>query len=309
MNKAKRSLRQSRNRRILRRIGRILLGAFAVSLILFGLFFWWVRTDEDRRLEEEIRLYEQYYPGLRDREQRIAKVVDYLQIRDNDIYRDIFYSDAPSLEAFLQGDLLAGQDTLPQGDLDRYTGEKAGRLLDKAGEIDARFREITRLLTERSGEALPPMTLPVEDAGYTQIGASTGMRMSPFLKVELFHSGLDILAPQETPVHATATGIVKSVARSRKGLGNIVEIEHEGRYRTRYGHLGDVKVSQGQRVRSGQVIGTVGMSGNSFVPHLHYEVLRDSLTLDPACYLFASVGATDYANMMFLSAHTGQSLD
>ena len=221
------SLRQGRNRRILRRAGRILLGAFALSLVLFGLFFWWVRTDEDRRLEEENQRYQQYYPGLRDRQQRISKAVDYLQIRDNAIYRDIFYSDAPSLKAFLQGDLLAGQDTLPQGDLDRYTAGKAGRLVEKAAEIDARFREITRLLTGRE-DPLPPMTLPIEDALYTQIGASTGMRMSPFLKVELFHGGLDILAPQETPVRATAEGVVRHVEHSRKGLGNTVEIEHEG---------------------------------------------------------------------------------
>lgn len=302
------SLRHSRNRRVLRRAGRILLGAFSVSLTLFGLFFWWVRTDEDRRLKEENERFEQYYPALRDRQERISKVVDYLQIRDNAIYRDIFYSDAPSLEAFLQGDLLAGRDTLPQGDLVRYTADKAGRLEEKAAGIDARFGEITRLLAERTG-ALPPMSLPVEDARYTQVGASTGMKMSPFLKVDLYHGGLDILAPQETPVLATAPGTVRSVEQSRKGLGNTVEIEHDSGYRTRYTHLGNMYVSRGERVRRGQRIGTVGMSGNSFVPHLHYEVLRDSLVLDPVCYLFASVGATDFANMMFLSAHTGQALE
>ena len=308
MSKGNTSLRHSRNRSILRKTGRILLGALSVSLILFGLFFWWVRTDEDRRLQEENQRFEQYYPELRDRQERISKVVDYLQIRDNAIYRDIFYSDAPSLEAFLQGDLLASLETLTQEDLSRYTEGKAGLLMEKAGEIDARFGEITRLLSERSG-GIPPMTLPVEEARYTQIGASIGMKMSPFLKVDLFHTGLDILAPQETPVLSTAAGTVRSVESSRKGLGNTVEIEHEDGYRTRYSHLGTMSVFRGERVRCGQKIGTVGMSGNSFVPHLHYEVRRDSLTLDPVCYLFASVGATDYANMMFLSAHTGQSLD
>lgn len=294
--------------RLLRKAGALLLGAVSVSLTLFGLFFWWVRTDTDRRLEAEIQRFEQYYPELLRRQERVSNVVDYLQIRDNAIYRDIFYADAPSLEMFLQGDLLAVSDTLPQGNLVRYAADKADRLLGTAGEIDGRFREIARLIDDRTG-ALPPLALPIEGASYTQIGASTGLKMSPFLKVDLHHDGLDILAPQETPVRAAAAGTVRSVVQTRKGQGNSVEIEHPGGYRTRYTHLGTITVSRGDRVRTGQKIGTVGMSGNSFVPHLHYEVLRDSLTLDPVCHFFASVGATDYANMMFLSAHTGQALE
>ena len=78
---------------------------------------------------------------------------------------------------------------------------------------------------------------------------------------------------------------------------------------TRYAHLADIEVRKGRNIRRGDRIGYVGVSGNSFAPHLHYEVLRDTLVLDPVNYFFASVGADDYVNMLVLSASTGQSMD
>jgi murein DD-endopeptidase MepM/ murein hydrolase activator NlpD len=78
---------------------------------------------------------------------------------------------------------------------------------------------------------------------------------------------------------------------------------------TRYAHLADIEVRKGRKVRKGDRIGYVGVSGNSFAPHLHYEVLRDTLVLDPVNYLFASVTPEDYVNMLILSASTGQSMD
>jgi murein DD-endopeptidase MepM/ murein hydrolase activator NlpD len=62
-------------------------------------------------------------------------------------------------------------------------------------------------------------------------------------------------------------------------------------------------------VEKGKRIGYVGVSGNSFAPHLHYEVMRDTLVLDPVNYMFASVTPGDYANILVMSVATGQSMD
>jgi murein DD-endopeptidase MepM/ murein hydrolase activator NlpD len=62
-------------------------------------------------------------------------------------------------------------------------------------------------------------------------------------------------------------------------------------------------------VKKGARIGDVGVSGNSFAPHLHYEVLKDSLVLDPVSHFFASVGPEEYVNMLIMSSMTGQSMD
>ena len=79
---------------------------------------------------------------------------------------------------------------------------------------------------------------------------------------------------------AVADGTVTAVETSRKGQGNVVEITHEGGYVTRYAHLSDIKVSRGQRVQRGRRIASVGISGNSFAPHLHFELLKDGEYLD-----------------------------
>ena len=295
--------------RIVRRSLGILLGSLSVSLVLTGLFVWLVRTDEDRTLRRENKQLTAEYEGLREREQRVTDAISYLQVRDQEIYRDIFYADAPSVEMYRSDDFLLALDTLQQGDLILHTARKADRLLADAATVEANFREIARLI-DRSRDTLPPMTVPVEGVSYTQIGASLGNRMSPLLKVSLSHTGLDLIAPQDTPVTAAADGTVTQVSKTRKSLGNTVEITHPGGWKTRYRCLSEITVSQGQRVSRGQVIGTVGMSGNAFAPHLHYEVVqRDTLLRDPVGFFFATVSPTEYMNMLYMSAHTGQSLD
>ena len=89
----------------------------------------------------------------------------------------------------------------------------------------------------------------------------------------------------------------------------MVEIDHGNGYVTRYAHLADVEVREGRRLEKGTRIGYVGVSGNSFAPHLHYEVLKDTLVLDPVNHLFASVSPEEYMNILIMAVSTGQSLD
>ena len=123
------------------------------------------------------------------------------------------------------------------------------------------------------------------------------------------HGGLDIIAPAGEPVYASADGVVSDVKRSRKGLGNVVTIDHGNGYFTRYAHLADMEAVKGRKVRRGTRLGYVGVSGNSFAPHLHYEVLKDTLVLDPVNHMFASVTPEEYMNMLVMSVSTGQSMD
>ena len=153
------------------------------------------------------------------------------------------------------------------------------------------------------------MTNPLKNYSFAQTGASTGSRINPFYKVSMQHNGLDMIAPSGEPVYAAADGTVSNVIRSRKGLGNVVEIDHGNGYMTRYGHLADVEVRKGRKLTKGTRIGYVGVSGNSFAPHLHYEVIKDTLVMDPVNYMFASVTPEEYVNMLVMSVTTGQSMD
>lgn len=98
------------------------------------------------------------------------------------------------------------------------------------------------------------------------------------------HEGIDLAAPAGTPVWATADGTVV-VAGKDGSYGKAVLIDHGGGFRTRYAHLKKIETKQGKRVERGDSIGRVGKSGNASGAHLHYEVLRNGVAVNPRTYL------------------------
>jgi murein DD-endopeptidase MepM/ murein hydrolase activator NlpD len=98
------------------------------------------------------------------------------------------------------------------------------------------------------------------------------------------HQGIDLSAPEGTPVKATADGVITFRGRSNR-YGRTVVIDHGGGWQTRYAHLKRIKVDGGQRVSHGEVIGSVGKSGNATGFHLHYEIIRNGSQIDPWPYL------------------------
>ena len=99
------------------------------------------------------------------------------------------------------------------------------------------------------------------------------------------HRGIDLVAGLDSSVRVIRSGTVVHVGTHR-GLGRFVEIEHRGHLRSLYAHLNEVRVEPGARVRQGAILGTVGKTGNArhrwISPHLHLEVLRDGIPIDPS---------------------------
>jgi murein DD-endopeptidase MepM/ murein hydrolase activator NlpD len=98
------------------------------------------------------------------------------------------------------------------------------------------------------------------------------------------HMGIDIAAPPGTPIAAAADGVVL-IAGREAAYGRLVCIDHGHGYTTMYGHLKDIQVKPGDRVHAGQTLGTVGISGNTTGPHLHYEVRIHGRPVNPFPYL------------------------
>ncbi len=132
----------------------------------------------------------------------------------------------------------------------------------------------------RSRQGAVPSLWPLEGV----LTSGFGWRRSPFTRRWKFHSGLDLSAPKGTPVHAPAPGVVKT-ARFNSGYGRMVEIDHGFGIMTRFAHNSRVFVKEGDIVKPGQVISTVGMTGQTTGPHLHYEVHVDGRPVDPLEYL------------------------
>ena len=117
-----------------------------------------------------------------------------------------------------------------------------------------------------------------------------GMRVDPFTKKRAFHGGIDFRARRGTPVYAPADAVVR-IASRKSGFGLLVELLHgrgfypgrkkSVRYRTRFAHLSKIKVTQGQLVKRGDIIGLVGSTGRSTGSHLHYEMIINGRRKNP----------------------------
>jgi len=284
-----------------------ILGAFAASIVFSVVAAAVLSSPQDEGLRREIARYEELYPTLKADVDLEGDVIDNLNLRDGAIYSRLFMSEAPSADALTAADLIAESDTLSDGFYLNYSSEKSEALMKMASRVDSTFAEIFSLL-ERNRDSIPPMMLPLRDISYAQTGASTGVKTNPFHKKTVMHQGLDIVAPHGTLVWCAADGVVTSVENARDGLGLSVTVRHAGGYETRYGELGDSFVSSGKKVRRGDAIGKVGVMPG-FAPHLHYEVLRHGVVLDPVNYLFTSVSPEDYARMLYISTSTNQSMD
>jgi murein DD-endopeptidase MepM/ murein hydrolase activator NlpD len=125
-----------------------------------------------------------------------------------------------------------------------------------------------------------PSTAPV--SGWFASGF--GFRVSPFTMQKTWHMGVDIAAPMGTPISAPADGIVLYVGE-RSGFGKFIVISHGYGIVSRYGHNAHNMVLAGQRVKRGDQIAAVGMTGRTTGPHLHYEILVNGRNVDPKKFM------------------------
>jgi murein DD-endopeptidase MepM/ murein hydrolase activator NlpD len=153
-----------------------------------------------------------------------------------------------------------------------------------------------------------PSILPVTNG---KLISGFGKRIHPFHKGLYNHPGIDIAATRGTEVMASADGYISDVSFSDllAGFGNQLEVTHNNELVTRYAHLENIVVKRGQRVKKGQVIGTVGNSGGSIAPHLHYEVLKKGEEQNPIHYLLQNISPAEFQQLYAISKKQNQSLD
>ena len=287
---------------------RYLAAVLAFLIIFYLIFESFFTTDKEKELIAKNALYEQNYSDLRASEKALAARIEILRERDDSIYRELFHTAAPKLNPSGAADLIPESDSLSDGFFLSYSAEKAVRVVKMAGNVESNFKEIFANLEARK-DSIPPLRFPLAEASYDRIGASVGEKLNPFYGVPSSHDGIDLMCRLGEKVYASADGTVSSVVHSTTGIGTMVEITHKGGYVTRYGCLSEVFVSSGSKVRAGDKLGAVGVSGKSFAPHLHYEVLRRGKVLDPVHHFFASVTPQQYSDMLYMAAGTGQSMD
>ena len=111
-----------------------------------------------------------------------------------------------------------------------------------------------------------------------------GMKHDPFTGYKRFHGGIDIANKYGTPIYSSADGVIQATGRM-SDLGKYVIIDHGYGYKTKYGHLKEIKVKRGQKVRRGDLVALMGNTGYSTGPHLHYEVIKHGQRVNPQQYI------------------------
>jgi murein DD-endopeptidase MepM/ murein hydrolase activator NlpD len=289
----------------------------ALAILMVVVFLNIYETPKTKALKRENhRLLTQYELMSKDLN-KVEKVLDELQQRDDNIYRVIFEAEPiPSSvrkAGFGGANKYSHLENMDNAELVISTANKLDIISKEAYIQSKSYDEVLKLaLNKEKMLAALPAIQPVTNKDLKRTSSGWGYRIHPIYKVRKMHWGQDFTAPVGTPIYATGDGKVTEVKgskRSRVGLGLNVKIDHGFGYETVYGHLNEFNVKRGQKVKRGEVIGYVGNTGGSTAPHLHYEVHRNGRKVNPAYYMFKDLTPQEYDKMIAISSNIGQSLD
>lgn len=183
-------------------------------------------------------------------------------------------------------DETAPASSIPLGiEMDKLVFQPVFDRLNELGQqANHNSFELQKLLANLSQQKSLLESIPSISPVNGWVTSNFGGRVSPFTGERGMHQGIDIASPVGTPVLAPAEGVV--IFNGKKdGYGNFIQIAHGYGLITRYGHTSENLVQIGQRVRRGDRIATVGMTGRTTGPHLHYEVVVNGRHIDPKKFI------------------------
>jgi len=292
-------------------LGAALFGLIGLILLLNTSF---VNTPKELSLQREVTNYELQFELLNKKMQQIEQVLSNIEDRDNNIYRLYFEANPIPEEQRRAG--FGGVNRYKS--LEGYNNSEmiiaSTRRLDiiqKQLVIQSKsLDEITKLAEEKANLlAAIPAIQPINNDQLTRMASGFGWRSDPFTKARKMHWGMDFTSPRGTPIYASGDGKIARADNSASGFGKHIRIDHGYGYLTIYAHLSKYNVKKGQSVKRGDLIGFVGSTGRSQAPHLHYEVWKDGIRIDPINFYYGSLSAKEFENMLKYAKQENQSLD
>jgi murein DD-endopeptidase MepM/ murein hydrolase activator NlpD len=295
-----------------RGFGYLIFGViFFVGLVMLQNYI--IDTPLEKELRAENEALSQHKIVLLASLQESNARIGELKNEDQLLYEKLFESKRveavhPSIE---KEEILAAEPEL-FSQWENTTRQQSAELINKATLRNSLFSESLSIKKNelKKIKELPTLA-PVQQFEVDKLVSGFGKRINPFHKGLYHHDGVDIALPTGTHVVATAPGtiVVSSPSNLMAGFGNYIEIDHGNGMITRYAHLGELKAYYGQRVTKGQVIGTIGSSGGSIAPHLHYEVIKNGKNVNPAYYIISGLSSDQYQQLVDNSKKVNQSLD
>ena len=237
-----------------------------------------------------------------------------LRVRDDSVYTNIFGT-APVSKSLRSSKVLDNDEykhlkSYSNSKIMLETAEKLHHLEQKVQIHKKSFERIEKLTSRRHAKlAHVPAIQPIPNTNLIRTGSGYGMRLHPVYNVMKMHTGIDFTAKIGTEIFATGDGIVTTAIKSRTGYGNHVVIKHGFGYQTLYAHLNRIDVRVGQKIKRGNTIGSVGNTGTSTAPHLHYEVIQNGKKVDPINFFFNDLTYDEYKEIIKISQSAINSMD
>ena len=279
----------------LKRISSTVLLGVVLGVLFTVVLFSLVDSPKEKILKEDISQYRRELATLNRSMDRCEKVLADLEERDSAVYRTIFGA-APVSESRRRP---VPQDYSRMGDrasskMIVNTRLRVDTLEQRLYAQSVSLDQIHKMAgTKQERMATMPAIMPIKK-GQCRIVSGFGMRYHPILHYRRMHTGIDLTAG--TSVYATGDGRVEVAGRGANlgGYGICIIINHGYGFKTLYAHLSEVRVSQGQRVKRGELIGNVGRTGLSQGYHLHYEVIQNGNKVNPVLFFFNDLTPAEF---------------
>ncbi len=284
------------------------------SVVVVFLAYTFLDSPKEKILKREIAQYQLQFQIINERIDQYDAVLADLADRDDNIYRVIFEAEPVSSSVRKAG--FGGTDRYSQ--LEGYKNSEiiinTVKKLDKINSqlvVQSKSFDEVYNMAKRKSEMLAciPAIQPVSNKNLKRLSSYYGYRTDPIYKVRKFHEGIDFSAPTGTPIYSTGDGEVIEATNTGSGYGNTLLIDHGYGYKTMYAHIHQFKVKQGEKVKRGQLIATIGNSGKSTSPHLHYEIWKNGNKINPIYFFFNDLTPEEYETVLDLSARQTQSMD
>ena len=292
-------------------ISSVIFGAF-ITVILFNTDF--VNTPKEIVQEREIDNYELQLKVLNKKLEQVESTLANIEKRDNNLYRAYFEASPIPEDQRKAGfgginryDYLEGFES---SDLIVNTTERLD-ILTKELVIQSKSLDEIELLAKNKESLLSsiPSIQPVNSSDLRRMASGYGYRIDPFTKARRMHFGMDFSAKRGTPIYATGDGTVSRADSRAAGFGKHVRIDHGFGYVTIYAHLESFIVVKGDKVKRGETIGYVGSTGRSVAPHLHYEIVKDGVKINPINFYSGSLSPAEFEELVKIASQENQSLD
>ncbi|MEC8256484.1 MAG: M23 family metallopeptidase, partial [Bacteroidota bacterium] len=287
---------------------------FGLIMLLVLLSSPLIETPKEIAQAREIDNYQLQYEQLNRKMQQIESVLDNLQDRDNQIYRVIFEANPISEDVRKAGfggvNRYANLEGFENSELVVSTTKRM-EILSKQVVVQSKsLDEIQRMALDKEVllSAIPSIQ-PINNEDLRRMASGYGWRTDPFTKTRRKHKGMDFSAPTGTPIYATSDGKVIRVDGRAPGYGKHIRIDHGFGYVTLYAHLSKYNVRRGQEVKRGDVIGFVGNTGRSVAPHLHYEIRKDGVAVNPINFYYGDLNTEEFNALLEAANRENQSLD